>query len=89
MLLLFDILSTAAILFLVALGLLAIFGVLKIINFAHGAWLTVGAYCAVLTARLGLNPWAAVPIAFVVASGPFPAAQTDYVYLLMPVRLPG
>ncbi len=23
------------------------------------------------------------------ASGPFPAAQTDYVYLLMPVRLPG
>jgi DNA polymerase-3 subunit beta len=25
----------------------------------------------------------------VVASGPFPAAQTDYVYLLMPVRLPG
>ena len=22
-------------------------------------------------------------------SGPFPAAQTDYVYLLMPVRLPG
>ena len=22
-------------------------------------------------------------------SGPFPAVQTDYVYLLMPVRLPG
>jgi DNA polymerase-3 subunit beta len=22
-------------------------------------------------------------------SGPFPAAETDYVYLLMPVRLPG
>lgn len=66
MLLALDILSTAAILFLVALGLLAIFGVLKIINFAHGAWLTVGAYCAVLAARLGLNPWAAVPLAFVV-----------------------
>ena len=27
--------------------------------------------------------------AYVGASGPFPAAQTDYVYLLMPVRLPG
>jgi len=66
LLLLLDILSTAAILFIVALGLLAIFGVLKIINFAHGAWLTVGTYCAVLTARLGLNPWAAAPIAFVV-----------------------
>jgi DNA polymerase III subunit beta len=23
------------------------------------------------------------------ATGPFPATQTDYVYLLMPVRLPG
>jgi DNA polymerase-3 subunit beta len=22
-------------------------------------------------------------------NGPFPASQTDYVYLLMPVRLPG
>ncbi|MGO6927094.1 branched-chain amino acid ABC transporter permease, partial [Rhizobium ruizarguesonis] len=37
-----DIVSTAAILFIVAAGLLAIFGVLKIINFAHGAWLTIG-----------------------------------------------
>jgi len=27
--------------------------------------------------------------AYVGSSGPFPAAQTDYVYLLMPVRLPG
>ena len=27
--------------------------------------------------------------AYAGASGPFPAAQTDYVYLLMPVRLPG
>jgi DNA polymerase-3 subunit beta len=26
---------------------------------------------------------------YVGASGPFPASQTDYVYLLMPVRLPG
>ena len=26
---------------------------------------------------------------YVGASGPFPAAQTDFVYLLMPVRLPG
>ena len=26
---------------------------------------------------------------YVGSSGPFPAAQTDYVYLLMPVRLPG
>jgi branched-chain amino acid transport system permease protein len=41
MLLFLDMLTTAAILFVVAVGLLAIFGVLKIINFAHGAWLTI------------------------------------------------
>jgi urea transport system permease protein len=68
MLLLLDALTTAAILFIVAVGLLAIFGVLKIINFAHGAWLTVGAYCAVVAARLGLNPWAALPFAFAVGA---------------------
>ena len=60
-----DIFTTAAILFIVASGLLAIFGILKIINFAHGAWLTVGAYCAVVTGGLGINPWFALPIAFI------------------------
>lgn len=59
-----DIITTAAILFIVASGLLAIFGILKIINFAHGAWLTVGAYCAVVTGGLGISPWVALPIAF-------------------------
>lgn len=66
MLLFLDILTTAAILFVVSVGLLAIFGVLKIINFAHGAWITVGAYCAVVAAQLGLNPWLALPFAFLV-----------------------
>jgi len=64
MTLLLDIVTTAAILFIVSAGLLAIFGVLKIVNFAHGAWLTVGAYCAVVVGGLGLNPWLALPLAF-------------------------
>ncbi|SNS01945.1 branched-chain amino acid ABC transporter permease [Antarctobacter heliothermus] len=64
MTLILDMLTSAAILFIVATGLLTIFGVLKIINFAHGAWLTVGAYCAVATAHMGLNPWLALPLAF-------------------------
>ena len=63
-----DIVSTAAILFIVAAGLLAIFGVLKIINFAHGAWLTIGAYCAVVVSGFGLNPWLAIPFAFLVGA---------------------
>ena len=64
MTLLLDIVTTAAVLFIVSAGLLAIFGVLKIVNFAHGAWLTVGAYCAVVVGGLGLNPWLALPVAF-------------------------
>ncbi|UJW84869.1 branched-chain amino acid ABC transporter permease [Devosia sp. SL43] len=68
MTLVLDIITTASVLFIVASGLLAIFGVLKIINFAHGAWLTLGAYCAVLTASLGWNPWMALPVAFVVGA---------------------
>lgn len=68
MTLLLDIATSAAILFIVATGLLTIFGVLKIINFAHGAWLTVGAYCAVAVGQAGLNPWLALPIAFIAGS---------------------
>lgn len=63
-----DVVTTAAILFLVSAGLLAIYGVLKIINFAHGAWLTIGGYCAVLTTQWGLSPWLALPLAFVVGA---------------------
>ena len=68
MTLLLDIATSAAILFIVATGLLTIFGVLKIINFAHGAWLTVGAYCAVAVGQAGLNPWLALTVAFIAGS---------------------
>lgn len=54
---LLDIITTAAILFIVSAGLLIVFGVMKIINFAHGGFLTVGGYSALLVTKLGLNPW--------------------------------
>ena len=53
----FDIITTAAILYAVAAGLLIVFGVMKIINFAHGGFLTVGGYSALIVTKLGLNPW--------------------------------
>jgi branched-chain amino acid transport system permease protein len=43
-----------------------VYGVLKIINLAHGAFLALGAYCAVVTTRLGWNPWTAVLLALVI-----------------------
>ena len=63
MALLLDILTTTAILYAVAAGLLLIFGVMKIINFAHGAFLTIGAYASLVAAQLELSPWAAFPLA--------------------------
>jgi branched-subunit amino acid ABC-type transport system permease component len=64
--LLLDILTTAAILFVVAAGLLIVFGVLKIINFAHGGFLTVGGYAALVATQLGLSPLLAAPLALIV-----------------------
>jgi branched-chain amino acid transport system permease protein len=63
---LLDIVTSAAILYAVAAGLLIVFGVMKIINFAHGGFLTVGAYSALIVTKLAWNPWLALPFAFVV-----------------------
>ena len=63
-----DIITTAAILYAVAAGLLIVFGVMKIINFAHGGFLTVGGYSALLVTKLGLNPWWAVAFALVIGA---------------------
>ena len=52
----------------VAVGLL-VYGVLRIINLAHGAFLALGAYAAVVTAWWGWTPWAAPPLAFAVGAG--------------------
>lgn len=61
-----DIVTTAAILFAVASGLMIILGVMKLINFAHGAFLTIGGYAAFATTQLGWNPWMAIPFSVVV-----------------------
>jgi branched-subunit amino acid ABC-type transport system permease component len=63
---LLDIVTTAAILYVVAAGLLIIFGVMKIINFAHGGFVTIGGYAALAVTQAGLNPWLALPFALFV-----------------------
>ena len=44
-------------LFIVTCGLLLIFGVMKIINFAHGGFLTLGGYAPLLATQWGWNAW--------------------------------
>lgn len=56
-----DGLIAAAVLFLLSLGLTLIFGVLRILNLAHGSIYTLGAYLATFLAlrilKLGVNPY--------------------------------
>lgn len=66
MVLTLDILTTAAVLFIVTTGLMVIFGVMQIVNFAHGALLTMGAYASFVVTQLKLDPWMGVPLAIVV-----------------------
>jgi branched-subunit amino acid ABC-type transport system permease component len=55
---------------LVALGLALIFGVMRVVNFAHGEFITLGAYIAWLIAGgLGLSPLIGIPLAFLAGAG--------------------
>ncbi len=54
---------------LVALGLALIFGVMRLINFAHGEFITLGAYTTwLLAGGLGLSPLLGIPLGFVLAA---------------------
>ncbi len=56
-------LLTGGVYALVALGLTLIYGVLHIVNFAHGSLLMLAMYGAwLLVARVGLDPYAALPL---------------------------
>lgn len=68
---LFDGISYAALVFLVAVGLTLIFGVLRVLNVAHGSFYALGAYA---TASIGgavfaggAAPWLAFPLMAVAA----------------------
>jgi len=81
-----DIITTAAVLFIVAAGLLIVFGVMKIVNFAHAAFVTVGAYAALVASRLGLPPVLAPVVAFFV--GGLIGAATERVVVRRLYRRP-
>ena len=58
--------SIVAILIIAALGLAIIFGVVGVINMAHGEFIMVGAYTAAVVGQLGGDTFIAIPIAFAV-----------------------
>ncbi len=74
----FSGLSLGSILLLVALGLAITYGLLGVINLAHGEMLMIGAYATYVTQTIFINHFpaafdyyvvAAIPVAFLVAAG--------------------
>jgi urea transport system permease protein len=47
----------------VALGLTIIFGVMRVINMAHGEFFMLGAFTVVVATNAGLDPWIAIALA--------------------------
>jgi branched-chain amino acid transport system permease protein len=47
---------------IIALGIALVFGIMKYLNVAHGSLIVVGAYGSLFLFRLGLDPFASIPI---------------------------
>jgi branched-subunit amino acid ABC-type transport system permease component len=66
-----NVLNSIATLLLLSLGIGVIYGMMKVINFAHGEFLMLGAYATVIAANAGLNIWIAMLIIAPVSVGLF------------------
>jgi branched-chain amino acid transport system permease protein len=62
-------LSQAALLFFLGCGLTLIFGIMRIVNFAHGAFFMLGAYVGYSTVHWTGNFWAALIVAPLLVGG--------------------
>lgn len=57
---LYDLIYTIAALALATAGLALVFGLMRIINLAHGEFIVLGSYATVVAMRLGCNIWPAM-----------------------------
>ena len=66
--LLLDSLNYTSVLLLVSIGLVIVFGLMQVINLAHGEFFLLGAYSVLVAQNLGLPFWVALPLAFAAVS---------------------
>lgn len=66
-----EIVRSVAWLVLLSAGLAIIFGMMRVINFAHGEFLMLGGYTVVTTTNAGVNEWVAILILAPLAVGLF------------------
>jgi branched-subunit amino acid ABC-type transport system permease component len=64
-----NMVAEASVLFLIASGLAVIFGLMNIVNFAHGTFIMVGAYATTEIAAQKLSPWWGIPVGLAVGAG--------------------
>lgn len=58
--LVFAVVNAIALLTLVSLGLAVVFGMMQVINFAHGEFIMLGGYSAVVSYHAGVNLWISI-----------------------------
>ena len=64
-----EILNGVATLVLISVGLAIIFGMMRVINLAHGEFLMLGGYAAIVATNQGVNIWVAMLVAVAVGQG--------------------
>src|SRR3546814_15164673 len=82
--------NAVLILMLVALGLAIVFGLMNVINLAHGEFLMLGAYVVLTATKSGLPFWAGVLLAPLAVGLVWPLAAeflTRHNYERLPVAL--
>ncbi len=66
-----DVLYSVAVLVLISAGLAIIFGMMRVINLAHGEFLVLGGYATITAHSLGLNIWLSMLVVAPVVVGVF------------------
>ncbi len=59
-------LSSASILLIATIGLAVVFGLMGVINLAHGEFIMIGAYAALMTTKAGIPYLLSIPVAVVI-----------------------
>lgn len=57
-----EVVNAIATLVLVSIGLAIVFGMMKVINLAHGEFIMIGGYAAITATKMGINIWIAILI---------------------------